>query len=225
MPASASRSQTGGGALCSARRSFGEGHRCRGAVAVRRLFRPVSAATRSQPRIRDRRPPATPEVVGKGAGRLGRLIAALPTQRIFGNLLATSSSEDHDDAPIKSPSDIGAGSAGAPVLSDSELVERVRAGDAAAFELIMRRHNRRLFRLARSILRSGAEAEDVVQETYVRAFAKPRLSSSARTASRPGSRGLPRTRRWAGYAAGSAWSRSTTTSGARKMPMSAVSRR
>jgi RNA polymerase sigma-70 factor, ECF subfamily len=62
--------------------------------------------------------------------------------------------------------------AGAPGLSDYGLVERVRAGDAAAFELIMRRHNRRLFRLARSVLRDGAEAEDVVQETYVRAFAK-----------------------------------------------------
>jgi RNA polymerase sigma-70 factor, ECF subfamily len=62
--------------------------------------------------------------------------------------------------------------AGAPGVSDYGLVERVRAGDAAAFELIMRRHNRRLFRLARSVLRNGAEAEDVVQETYVRAFAK-----------------------------------------------------
>ena len=62
--------------------------------------------------------------------------------------------------------------AGAPGLSDSDLVERVRAGDAAAFELIMRRHNRRLFRLARSVLRNAAEAEDVVQETYLRAFAK-----------------------------------------------------
>ena len=61
---------------------------------------------------------------------------------------------------------------GAPGLSDPDLVERVRAGDAAAFELIMRRHNRRLFRLARSVLRNGAEAEDVVQETYVRAFVK-----------------------------------------------------
>jgi RNA polymerase sigma-70 factor (ECF subfamily) len=60
----------------------------------------------------------------------------------------------------------------APGLADHDLVERVRAGDAAAFELIMRRHNRRLFRLARSVLRNGAEAEDVVQETYVRAFAK-----------------------------------------------------
>jgi RNA polymerase sigma-70 factor (ECF subfamily) len=48
----------------------------------------------------------------------------------------------------------------------------MRAGDAAAFELIMRRHNRRLFRPARSVLRNGAEAEDVVQETYVRAFTK-----------------------------------------------------
>jgi RNA polymerase sigma-70 factor, ECF subfamily len=62
--------------------------------------------------------------------------------------------------------------AGAPGLSDHDLVERVRAGDAAAFELIMRRHNRRLFRLARSVLRNAAEAEDVVQETYLRAFAK-----------------------------------------------------
>lgn len=57
-------------------------------------------------------------------------------------------------------------------LADHDLVARVRAGDAAAFELIMRRHNRRLFRLARSVLRDAAEAEDVVQETYVRAFAK-----------------------------------------------------
>jgi RNA polymerase sigma-70 factor (ECF subfamily) len=58
------------------------------------------------------------------------------------------------------------------VLSDSELVERVRADDAVAFELIMRRHNRRLFRLARSVVRNAAEAEDVVQATYVQAYAK-----------------------------------------------------
>ncbi|MGH6895489.1 MAG: RNA polymerase sigma factor [Geminicoccaceae bacterium] len=62
--------------------------------------------------------------------------------------------------------------AGVPALPDRDLVERVRAGDAAAFELIMRRHNRRLFRLARSILRNSAEAEDVVQATYVRAYAR-----------------------------------------------------
>ena len=74
------------------------------------------------------------------------------------------------------PSDPGPSSppvaASAPGLSDYDLGLRVRAGDAAAFELIMRRHNRRLFRLARSVLKNGPEAEDVVQESYVRAFTK-----------------------------------------------------
>jgi RNA polymerase sigma-70 factor, ECF subfamily len=60
----------------------------------------------------------------------------------------------------------------APQPVDGLLVERARAGDAIAFELIMRRYNRRLFRLARSVLRNAAEAEDVVQETYVRAYAR-----------------------------------------------------
>jgi RNA polymerase sigma-70 factor, ECF subfamily len=55
-------------------------------------------------------------------------------------------------------------------LSDLEVVERVLRGDSESFELIMRRHNQRLFRLARSIVKDDAEAEDVVQETYVRAF-------------------------------------------------------
>jgi RNA polymerase sigma-70 factor (ECF subfamily) len=60
----------------------------------------------------------------------------------------------------------------AAVPADLELLERVRAGDAVAFELIMRRYNRRLFRLARSIVRNAAEAEDVLQETYLRAYAR-----------------------------------------------------
>lgn len=55
--------------------------------------------------------------------------------------------------------------------ADDELVRRIRAGDAAAFELLMRRYNRRLFRIARSILRDPLEAEDAVQETYLRAYA------------------------------------------------------
>lgn len=57
------------------------------------------------------------------------------------------------------------------LVPDFELVHRARAGDAVAFELIMRRYNQRLFRLARSVVKSGADAEDVVQETYVRAYA------------------------------------------------------
>ena len=54
--------------------------------------------------------------------------------------------------------------------SDHELIARVRKGEAAAFEKLMRRYNQRLFRAARSVLRDDAEAEDVVQETFVRAY-------------------------------------------------------
>lgn len=57
-------------------------------------------------------------------------------------------------------------------IADATLVDRVRAGDPAAFELIMRRNNQRLYRLARGILRSRSEAEDVVQEAYVRCYEK-----------------------------------------------------
>jgi RNA polymerase sigma-70 factor (ECF subfamily) len=55
-------------------------------------------------------------------------------------------------------------------LDDGALVERARNRDGAAVRLIMQRHNRRLYRVARSVLNDEDEAEDVVQETYVRAF-------------------------------------------------------
>ncbi|MGH6681199.1 MAG: RNA polymerase sigma factor [Bradyrhizobium sp.] len=54
--------------------------------------------------------------------------------------------------------------------SDNELVRRARARDEAAIRAIMQANNRRLFRIARGILRNDSEAEDVVQETYVRAL-------------------------------------------------------
>ncbi len=57
-------------------------------------------------------------------------------------------------------------------MSDAELAARVRGGEPALFELIMRRHNRRLFRIARGILGDDAEAEDAVQEAYVSAYFK-----------------------------------------------------
>lgn len=53
---------------------------------------------------------------------------------------------------------------------DAALVRRALARDGAAFRFIMERHNRRLYRVARSILRNDSEAEDVVQEAYVSAF-------------------------------------------------------
>ena len=59
----------------------------------------------------------------------------------------------------------------APVgTADAELVRRARGRDKAAIRLILQSNNRRLYRIARGILRNDSEAEDVVQETYVRAF-------------------------------------------------------
>jgi RNA polymerase sigma-70 factor, ECF subfamily len=52
---------------------------------------------------------------------------------------------------------------------EAALLRRVIEGDAAAFELVMRLHNRRLFRLARAMLRDDAEAEDALQEAYLTA--------------------------------------------------------
>src|SRR6476469_3482776 len=53
---------------------------------------------------------------------------------------------------------------------DAELVRRALGREEAAVRAIMQANNRRLYRLARGVLRNDAEAEDVVQETYVRAF-------------------------------------------------------
>ncbi len=58
----------------------------------------------------------------------------------------------------------------AGVPGDMELVRRALARDATAFRAIMKTHNQRLYRLARGIVRNDGEAEDIVQEGYVRAF-------------------------------------------------------
>src|SRR5579864_3099938 len=55
-------------------------------------------------------------------------------------------------------------------LSDEEVVTRVLAGETGMFEIVMRRHNQRLYRVARAILRNDGEAEDVMQDAYVRAY-------------------------------------------------------
>lgn len=54
--------------------------------------------------------------------------------------------------------------------ADEEIVRRVLQGDLVLFELLMRRHNQRLYRAIRSILRDDSESEDVMQEAYVRAY-------------------------------------------------------
>ena len=56
-------------------------------------------------------------------------------------------------------------------LSESQLAGQARTSDPGAFREIMRRCNQRLFRVARSLAHEDAEAEDVLQEAYARAFA------------------------------------------------------
>jgi len=55
--------------------------------------------------------------------------------------------------------------------TDEALVGRARARDSSAFELLMRRHNQRVYRVVRAILRDADEIEDVIQQAYLQAFA------------------------------------------------------
>jgi RNA polymerase sigma-70 factor (ECF subfamily) len=64
----------------------------------------------------------------------------------------------------------GLAPAAAETLDDIELARRVGCRDQPAFELLMRRHNQMLYRIARGILRDSAEAEDAVQDAYLAAF-------------------------------------------------------
>lgn len=54
--------------------------------------------------------------------------------------------------------------------TDEQVVTRILAGETALYELLMRRHNQRVYRVARAILRDDGEAEDVMQDAYVRAY-------------------------------------------------------
>jgi RNA polymerase sigma-70 factor (ECF subfamily) len=58
----------------------------------------------------------------------------------------------------------------AETLTDEQIVERVCAGEQHLFELLMRRHNPQVYRAARSIVHDDGEAEDVMQDAYVRAY-------------------------------------------------------
>jgi RNA polymerase sigma-70 factor (ECF subfamily) len=55
-------------------------------------------------------------------------------------------------------------------LSDEEVVARIRAGELALYEILMRRHNQKVYRAVRAIVRDDNEVEDVVQEAYFSAY-------------------------------------------------------
>lgn len=57
-----------------------------------------------------------------------------------------------------------------PERTDRELVEAAQSGDVEAFGALVRRHQRRVYRLALHLVRNAAEAEDVAQDTFVRAY-------------------------------------------------------
>ena len=65
-------------------------------------------------------------------------------------------------APIETPA--------SSALTDEEIIARVLAGERGLFELLMRRHNERIYRAVRSVLRDEPEAEDAMQQAYVDAF-------------------------------------------------------
>jgi len=60
--------------------------------------------------------------------------------------------------------------ASAAALTDGEIVRRVRAGESALFEILMRRHNQRIYRAARAVIKDEDEVEDVMQQAYINAF-------------------------------------------------------
>jgi RNA polymerase sigma-70 factor (ECF subfamily) len=55
-------------------------------------------------------------------------------------------------------------------MSDVDIVKRVRAGERALFEILMRRHNQRLYRAARAVVNDEYDVEDVMQQAYINAF-------------------------------------------------------
>jgi len=56
------------------------------------------------------------------------------------------------------------------VLPDTEIVRKIREGETALFEVLMRRHNQRVYRAVRAVMNEEADVEDVMQQAYINAF-------------------------------------------------------
>jgi RNA polymerase sigma-70 factor (ECF subfamily) len=96
---------------------------------------------------------------------------AYPPARViagtFGPSFSSNAARDHPGAEVElNP----APAASETAMSDMSLVLQAVRGNDKAFEIIMRRNNRTLYRAARGILQDDAEAEDAVQEAYLRAY-------------------------------------------------------
>jgi RNA polymerase sigma-70 factor, ECF subfamily len=91
--------------------------------------------------------------------------AAISTASVSESAIAVPATPEPSMADVPSPAVVPDAA-----MPDATIIERVLTGDSALFELVMRRYNRLLFRLARGILRDDDEARDVVQAAYIRAY-------------------------------------------------------
>jgi len=66
--------------------------------------------------------------------------------------------------------DLDVASAPLAVLPDTEIVRKIREGETALFEVLMRRHNQRVYRAVRAVMNEEADVEDVMQQAYINAF-------------------------------------------------------
>jgi RNA polymerase sigma-70 factor, ECF subfamily len=64
----------------------------------------------------------------------------------------------------------GIASSAVAVLSDVAIVRKVRDGETALFEVLMRRHNQRVYRAVRAVMHAESDVEDVMQQAYINAF-------------------------------------------------------
>ena len=115
-----------------------------------------------QPRLQEARRAVAQRLARTRHGGLGNLAMRPGTRRPV-----AASNGRRCPCPKLNP---GASCARPSSLADHDLAARAAAGDGPAFATIMRRHNRLLFRTARSILKSDVEAEDALQEAYLRAW-------------------------------------------------------
>lgn len=73
-------------------------------------------------------------------------------------------------SPLQKRSDDSVSTSGS--MADSDAIHRVLGGETALFELLMRRYNQRLFRVIRSYVSSRAAVEDIMQDTYIKAYTR-----------------------------------------------------
>jgi RNA polymerase sigma-70 factor (ECF subfamily) len=121
--------------------------------------------------VREIQPGIMP-ALGSLFATLGQIERIGPNRMQQGDQLQILPADNQSASPVTPSAAVSnsAPSAVAASLTDEEVVARVCAGDTQIFEILMRRYNQRLYRAARAILQSDADAEDAVQQAYLNAY-------------------------------------------------------